>query len=911
MMYQMADNNLQFYIRQDYQELSSAPVITSPDLRTWVYFDALNEDGGTILPNTVNSDGSAVNTAFSGSRYVTYDSVVGKMKIDVEFPLEQNSDLPSSIQSFLEHAITDCLANGYDSLMAVFASHGGGFAGFGGDENKDAARRLLSNRGSTSSTSSSSSIVDTKGILRSSTTTTASTSAHHQYRDLLATNKDIASGIRSALDSAAGGVKLEVLGFDACLMQAVGAADDYVGVADYILASEAVEPGHGWAYNYLTTAPSALVLAKEVIVTFLENTQGSSHRTPKQLSIVDTTKFQTFIAAFEELSAELLKLLEVGDRSLHAFLSRSRASAIAFEGIADAVGSKNPSALDIGSWLEKFDDLCTPDPTDVLGVNLKSTRDAYTGMLVEQGVGPGTAAGTGMHITWPEQGEYADNVALWNTILFENANFVTETVPNFQAFLKWFLPSGSPSSAAESDTRSSICGQGAEAESGSTGSVGDTRPDDNPDILIQLDSASLNSETGNFEVEATISLDVSQMLVEYGIDLSSPFEDLLVEKGFVPEDDDYLLLLGGDVAGEYERKNYSASWDQNFYFLNISGIGTFEALYVKDIGGGSKTIPVVFFPDEKREDLAKLQYLDYLFFDFDGVWSESGALNGFLKFSVDEAEGRVNDNLALFVRNGEGNLAEQPRSAGGLILPLVEIDSSVQGRKLTTLPGGFNQTVISWSPDLDYNVLTTPAKNIFDIIPTAGNVIMTMSAFNNGNPGAEPDVRYYNVTLPKDGATKAPSPKSSPPTDAPTASPTVSPTVSPSTESPTTLGPTVTIGAPSATPTTSIPTIAPTGSPTSPPTRAPTSTPTNYTVPITGLNLTEAPNGGKNDTEQVTGNIFNHNGATTDGEITVDSAETNDENQTATLSDENSSSATIAGLSWFLLSSTVALCNLL
>lgn len=38
---------------------------------------------------------------------------------------------------------------------------------------------------------------------------------------------------------------LDVIGFDACLMQAVGAADDYKGVAKYILASEAVEPGHG------------------------------------------------------------------------------------------------------------------------------------------------------------------------------------------------------------------------------------------------------------------------------------------------------------------------------------------------------------------------------------------------------------------------------------------------------------------------------------------------------------------------------------------------------------------------------------------------------------------------------------------------------------------------------------------
>ena len=39
MLYQMADNNLEYYIRQDYEELSESPVINSPDLRTWIYYD--------------------------------------------------------------------------------------------------------------------------------------------------------------------------------------------------------------------------------------------------------------------------------------------------------------------------------------------------------------------------------------------------------------------------------------------------------------------------------------------------------------------------------------------------------------------------------------------------------------------------------------------------------------------------------------------------------------------------------------------------------------------------------------------------------------------------------------------------------------------------------------------------------
>ena len=358
----------------------------------------------------------------------------------------------------------------------------------------------------------------------------------------------------------------------------------------------------------MTAAPTALQLATQVVETFVSEKQGGgSHQTPKQLSIVDTVKFPTFIEVFEEFVGELLTLLENGDRSLHAFVSRSRASAVAYEGIADAVGSKNPSALDIGSWLESFRILCTPDSSIPFGENLQNALDTYNEMLVVSTVGEGTSPGTGMHITWPEQGEYANNEAFWNQVLFDNPTYVTTIVPNFRAFLEWFLSSGSPSDGI-GETSDSICNQ--RAENDATDVV--DRPDDVPGVLILADSASLDTDTGIFKVEATISLDVSQMLVEYGVDLSEPFGGVLIEKGVEPTDEDYLFLLGGDVAGKYERTNYTAGWDQNFYFLNISGIGTFEALYVRDEGDGSKTIPTMFFPEENAAGLADLQYLDYL-----------------------------------------------------------------------------------------------------------------------------------------------------------------------------------------------------------------------------------------------------------------------------------------------------------
>jgi Clostripain family len=700
----VADNNLEYYLRQDFEELTESAVINSPDLRTWIYYDALNQ-GGDPLPNTVDSSGNPLTTSYTGSRFITYDPSIQKMRVDLELSGEQNSDTPVEVQSFLEHALADCLANGYDSLFAIFSSHGGGFAGYGGDENSG--------------------------------------------RKLLQTNAQIASAIRGALDNAGGPSRLEVLGFDACLMQAVGAADDYKDVADYILASEAVEPGHGtlelghgydfgvfltqltpfkiagWAYSFLTTATTALDMAKEILDTFLTETQGgTSHQSPKTMAILDTNKFNTFIGAFESFSADLLAELKAGDVSLHSFVSRARSSAVAFEGIVDAVGSQNPSSLDLGSWLYQFKELCNPG--EPLQDDLDTAITTYEDMFVDQGVGPGTSAGTGIHITWPNQGEFSANKALWNQVLFNNANYVTQITPKFQEFLQWFLSSSTPSS-----------GEGSEVPS-------DAAPPGKPDALIISDSGKANANAGTFEVRATISASVSQMLVEYGIDLSTPLKPVLEEKGYVPSDDDYLYLLGGDVAGTYQGSTFSADWNQQFYFLNISGTSQFEALYVFDMGDGSRKAPCMYFPEEHRQGVAELQFLEFLFFDFNG-WIEKGARFGFLMFSEDEAVGRINDNLALFISNSAGVFAELPRSAGGLMIPLVYIDAYIQGRKLDTLPGGFNQTVISWDDKLDYNILTTPATRVFDVIPSIDAVVINMYAYNHGDPTAEPDSRYYDV----------------------------------------------------------------------------------------------------------------------------------------------------------------------
>jgi hypothetical protein len=147
----------------------------------------------------------------------------------------------------------------------------------------------------------------------------------------------------------------------------------------------------------LTSAGTAIELAVQIWENFLSQTQGgSSHQAPKTLAIVETALFATFVEAFENFSIDLLDLLKGGDVSLHSFVSRARASSVAFECIVDAVGSNSPSGLDIGSWLDAFKTLCNPG--EPLQADLDSATSAYKAMFYKTGYGAGTAAGTGKHV---------------------------------------------------------------------------------------------------------------------------------------------------------------------------------------------------------------------------------------------------------------------------------------------------------------------------------------------------------------------------------------------------------------------------------------------------------------------------------------------------------------------------------
>ena len=98
--------------------------------------------------------------------------------------------------------------------------------------------------------------------------------------------------IKSALNDS--GVKFDIVGFDACLMATYETADALTGVADYMIASEEVEPGTGWYYttwlNNLSqnTSKKSCDIAKDIIDSYI----GSNRGNQVTLSLVDLAEFE-------------------------------------------------------------------------------------------------------------------------------------------------------------------------------------------------------------------------------------------------------------------------------------------------------------------------------------------------------------------------------------------------------------------------------------------------------------------------------------------------------------------------------------------------------------------------------------------------------------------------------------------
>lgn len=113
--------------------------------------------------------------------------------------------------------------------------------------------------------------------------------------------------------------KLDWIGFDACLMASVEIANLFSDYAEYMIASEEVEPGCGWDYSFLSTlneTSNTEKIAKSIIDSYeafiLENQEALQYP-DITLSCMDLSKIDIVTEAMDKLFEMMAEELDDGD----------------------------------------------------------------------------------------------------------------------------------------------------------------------------------------------------------------------------------------------------------------------------------------------------------------------------------------------------------------------------------------------------------------------------------------------------------------------------------------------------------------------------------------------------------------------------------------------------------------------
>ena len=213
---------------------------------------------------------------------------------------------------------------------------------------------------------------------------------------------------------------------------------------------------------------------------------------------------------------------------------------------------------------------------------------------------------------FPTKVVYKADKDTFDAILFENDQFATVEAPKWLALLRTFLNSGTPTTGT-----SSVC----MAET-----ISPIDPGQKGQLLL---NPILTVTPTSLIASSDVYITTDNVENEYGIDLTPLFSGrrlsfdpksraglTLSQKIHVPtrighgamrerarwvQSEDYLFLFSGSMYGTYAGPTYTAEWNKKLYQIGESD-GSPEFIYVKDLGNGVKSVPVMYFPQTITKD---------------------------------------------------------------------------------------------------------------------------------------------------------------------------------------------------------------------------------------------------------------------------------------------------------------------
>lgn len=363
LVYMMGDTNLEPYALDDLTEMAS--VGSSGELNVVAMVDRSPD---------YSSDGVLNLDDWEDTRLfeVQQDEFVELAELG-----ELNTGDPETLAGFVETAVTEYPAENYALLLW---DHGGGWLGMGADE--------------------------TDG------------------EDPLELD-EIAAGIDAGLAST-GVDKLDMIGFDACLMATYEVVSTLAPYADYMVASEEVEPGHGWNYGQLAVieedpGTDAPALASAMLEGYSEQAEAEGTDSDITLGILD-------LAGVDELQAAMSDVADAYIDDPGAYtpeLASAQQDVLEFGRDPDPAYSMYQ--IDLGGFLANL----VESGDSELAERATSAIEALDAMVIEHVAGPATSASTGLSIYFPPLQSY-----------FYDDYLALDAVPTWPATLAEFFTSG-------------------------------------------------------------------------------------------------------------------------------------------------------------------------------------------------------------------------------------------------------------------------------------------------------------------------------------------------------------------------------------------------------------------------------------------------------------------------------------
>ena len=210
---------------------------------------------------------------------------------------------------------------------------------------------------------------------------------------------ELRSGLRAGLDSA-GVDKLDLIGFDACLMATYEVASSVVSLADTLVASEELEPGHGWDYRALNSlvsgeATTSQDLGIAIADSYLQQARDYGTDTDVTLSVIDLDAFVGVQEALKEFSRPLIEYPAEAAPEVARAVTQTR------EYGSSPKPENSSHIFDLGDFASNLSGL----GIDTEIVELQAAIDEA---VVYKVAGPVAGRATGLSIYLPTRPEYFD-----------------------------------------------------------------------------------------------------------------------------------------------------------------------------------------------------------------------------------------------------------------------------------------------------------------------------------------------------------------------------------------------------------------------------------------------------------------------------------------------------------------------